>query len=178
MAKLFLLLNNAMLNNHGHLNIDNSLLLEKIMRVSADTTFTNERPKENRTYTWEYARKHPDCSTANPHKWPEFEPVMKVLDTFIDRKQISISWFNVVKPKGYVSQHDHTGGASDSVFVYYVSCHKDHPPLKFLYENNYIEKASLSGDWIWFPNTLAHSVDINNAVDDRICIAININKTN
>jgi hypothetical protein len=157
----------------GHLNIDNSALMKKCLELSKTIHV------EPGGYFVNVIDSHfldPNNPQSNPHRWPEFQPVMDHLKTLVeDPGEITKSWFNVTLNGGVMKDHIHFQ-APHSVFVYYINCNPDHPHLEFLVDDEWIESPCVSGDWLLFPKPLHHRVPENNSTGDRISISINIGK--
>ena len=157
----------------GHLNIDNSALMEKCVELSKRIHV------EPGGYFIDVIDSHtlaPEDPDVNPHNWPEFKPVLDHLNTLLENpNEITKSWFNITLTGGIMNDHIHFQ-APDSVFVYYIHCNPNHPHIEFLVDDEWIEEKCVSGDWLLFPKLLHHRVPINNSTGDRMSISVNVGK--
>jgi hypothetical protein len=163
----------------GRLDIDNTALKNRCLKTSTDRAIASVKSInddkavfKNILESHDEARTNPD---ANPHLWPEFSQVMDHLKTLIDPRRITISWYNITLPGGFMGSHRHRN-AGDSVFVYYVNCNKNHSPLEVLINDEWVVCDTVTGTWLLFSKDTFHRSGVNVGSGDRISISINIGK--
>ena len=156
----------------GQLNIDNTALMKKCLDTSTDKSIASIKNTfyKNGIDSFAESRTNP---LANPHLWPEFSQVMDHLKTLINPEEIKFSWYTITLSGGEMGSHHHPK-AKHSVFVYYVNCNHDHPPLELLIDGKWIKQDCKTGSWLLFSKDTYHRTSANMGSGDRISISVNI----
>ena len=165
-----------------HLDIDNSILLEKSISVlnsplaystnigDENQSFNTMRTATNkRVTTYPYVRTNQE---ANPHTWDEFNPILDFMHTLPNFERITQSWLGLSLPGGSLGEHVHR--TKHSVFIYYVNINESHPQTRFYINNEWVSFNAGPGDCVYFADSILHDVPVNYGSGDRIVISADI----
>jgi len=165
-----------------HLDIDNTKLSQKCYDVlKSDLSLTTTVGDEialynksrtatyNRVTTFPFANSHKETNT---HTWEEFKPVADFLKTLPNFTKISKSWVGLALKGSSLGSHVHK--TEHSVFIYYVNINESHPSTRFFINNEWVSFPTISGDCVYFSNSILHDVPANTGTEDRIVITVDI----
>jgi uncharacterized protein (TIGR02466 family) len=171
---------------NGELSAITKLALDECLAIGND--HTDQQGGISTYNVLKDAILRPECAELNNFIIGQHK---KVWDNWClqDRpRYVSASWFNLLPPKAWVEEHDHSG--MHMVVVVYLKNPVNGSNIQFKDPMNQIWAAYprddkqlyhdwktvevTTGDILFFPGFLQHRTEVNNSGEDRLVLTINL----